>query len=486
MKKSVVRKINNILEQKIIHNFCLNSIESVPEDKSILKFKAVVLDFKKSHNGWAIAKDIADKYKHLLVNKHIVTKYYSEEDNIGLDALGSHEQDETILRGTNGEVTIPITNTRSIGTITNSYIAPLNSDNDSEEVLWCEGILLAWENLNECSLLLEWASNDIPILTSVEWFYTKSAQDNDGTVWIDDPNFSALTILNSEQRGNKDIVSPNYDCSHIEIALNEEHYKDFNNAIMKDVNKKNEEGEKLENIFLKVLNDISFGEIINKIYGALSKVMLAEEYNKIYLCQWDVYDDYFLYDTYENDEWVKIKINYTKNENDEIIVDYASKQQVKREEVFVSVVEYSKEVNELKATRELIETLNGDIETLKVENKQLKEVEKKFNEIQYSEKIKEVSSQYLKEFEEFDGVEMFNSEEVQSLIIDMLDEEKSLNAKFKLQDILIDCAKNSIKSSEESGMSKKSEGQELSVSFNAKGIKNNKSFIDKYGFDFGE
>ena len=498
--------MNEILNKIITHNFCLNNIEEIPEDKSILKFKAVVMDFKKSHNGWAVSKDTVEKHMHTLVNKHIVTKYYSEEENDGIDALGNHEPDTNVLRGTNGEVEIPITNTRSIGTITKVYIAPLESNNVlSEEVLWCEGILLAWDNINECSLLLEWFNNNIPILASVEWYYTQNMIDNDGVEWIVDPTFSALTILNSEQRGNKDIVYGNYDCSHIELMLNNEHYKEFNSAIIKDINTNiNRKGEIMENIFLKALNDISFGGIRGKIFEALAKVMIAEEYNKLYLGMWDIYNTYFIYETYIDEEWVRFKVEYTKDEEDNITVDYEGRKQVVRQDICVEVSEAEKAVNEIKeeinakeiklnetvgelekikeellnSKNEQIE-INSKLEEIKSENEKLKKYEEEINQIKYNEKLDEVSKSYEKDFEMFNSIEKFNEEEIQSLIADTLDSEKSFNATLELKDILLECAKNNKINSKDKNNISVIEG---SKSLNNL-VKPSKEFVDNYGFD---
>lgn len=510
---------NAILNRMITHNFYINSIEEVKEDKSVLKFKAVVLDFEQSHNKWAVSEDTARKYMKTLLHKHIVTRYYSEDENDGIDALGDHEPSSTHLRGSNGDVEIPITNTRSIGTITNVWIAPLDPNNSlSKNVMWCEGILLAWDNLNECSLLLEWAGNNIPILTSVEWYYTQNMIDNDGVEWIVDPNFSALTILNSEQRGNKDIVYGNYDCSHIKLMLNNDHYQQFNSAVMEDIKNgstKQEEikkingkgDEHMENRFLKAFNDISFGQIRSKIYEALSKVMIAEEYNTMYIGMWDIYDTYIIYETYLEYEWVRYKIDYTKSENDEITVDYASRKKVERQDVYVEVSEVQTATNsltkekedielKLNEVNETVETLKNDLTTSKdteiVLNSTIVELTSKvedlekckneLDEIKYNEKLEETKATYFTEFNSFNSAEKFETEEVQELIKDTLDNEKSFNSVIKLKDILLECAKTvvPVKENSKDGNS----GVEYSKSLNSAIPKGkSKSYVDEYGFD---
>ena len=348
------------MEEKkhMIHNLCINSVEPVPEDRTILKVKGIVLDFEPTPNGWAISRDIVDQYKNTLVNKHIVTRYYSEDENNGIDALGNHEPSSTTLRGTSGEVEIPITETHSIGTVTNVYIDKISEDDSSDkEVLWFEGILLYWDNINECELLLEWCKKGIPILTSVEWYYTKSTTDKNGIEWILNPNFSALTVLNSEQRGDKPVIYGNYSCSHIEIMLNNDHYQMFNNAIMEDINikenNKRSETGKMDNIFVKALNEISFGETRSKILESLSKQMTADEFRTVYISEWGVFDTYFVYEAPVGNVWKTYKINYTKTD-DEVVVDLESKVEVERKQILVEVSDVQQVQNELSKANDTI------------------------------------------------------------------------------------------------------------------------------------
>lgn len=440
-----MKAMGNLLSKRVVHNFCINTIEEMPEDKTVLKFKAVVLDFKVSHNGWAISSPTAEKYMYTLLHKHIVTKYYSEGENGGIDALGDHAEGAKKLRGTKGEITIPCTGTHSIGTITDVYIAPLN-DKTEEPVLWCEGILLAWDNINECSLLLEWAENGVPILVSVEWYYTQSMLDNDGAEWIVDPTFSALTILNSEQRGNKDIVYGNYDCAHIQVMLNSEYYRQFNHAALKDVNTKKGRGKEMSNIFLKALNDISFEGIRGKIYGALEKQMTAEEYKTVWISMWDIYETYFVYTVFEGKDEKHYKIHYEKVGPSAITLDYASKVQVERQDVYVEVSELAeidaKAKEDLDKLEVALDKANEKIRGLQADSQKLKTLEAKLNKIENDEKLNAALQQYKNEFEEFNALDVFLSEEVHGLIEDTLVPEKQAKAVIKLQKILLTCAKN--------------------------------------------
>lgn len=463
---------NKVMEKFITHSFHINSLEET-EDKTQIKIKALIHTFDKSHNGWAISEDTANKYKHTLVNKHIVTRYYTPGENGGVDCLGDHEPSVSKFRDT--DITIPTANTRSIGTITNAYIDYIDSENPSlGKALWIDGVLLVYENMNECSLLCEWAENGIKIITSVEWFYTTDMVDNDGTQWIVDPTYSHLCILNSEHRGNMPIIYGNYDASHIEIMMNK-----MNDAIKLDMendkssldikNKKDgKEGEemKIENIFMKSLNDISFGEVREKIYAALSKVMTGEEYTSMYISMYGIYDTYIIYETYLDGEWATYRINYTKDENDEITVDYESKQKVERKEIYVEVSEvesmknsFEDQIKTLKNEKQELETqlsekdaelvkgkedmvsLNETIQSLNQVVEELKPYKAKVEQDEYERQLNEKIEFYKGKFEALNAKERFETDEIQGLIKETLDIEKATNAKSKLADILLDCVK---------------------------------------------
>lgn len=450
--------MNNFIEKLIRHDFALNSLEQA-EDKTIIKFKACVMDFKKSYNGWAIARSVAEKRMFTLVNKHIVVRYFTEEENGGLDAFGSHEETAVRLRGT--DIMIPATKTHSIGTITNVYIDYVEPNNPlSGDAMWIDGIILAAENINEAGLLLEWHENNIPILTSVEWYYSEDMIDNDGTQWILNPTFSNLCILNSEHRGDKPIIYGNYDCSHIELMVNQ-----LNKAVNADLAINNKEtngkGDGMENIFLKALNDISFGEIREAIYSALAKVMIADEYNRLWISTWDVYDTYFIYETYDGENWIKFKVGYTKSEGDEIVVDYANKKQVERQDIYVEVESAQAQVEQVqtqlntvltekeelekqlnKKNEELVTigeekvALNETIVSLNSKVAELEPFKIEIEKAEFEKALNEKIDEYKAKFVKFNGLEVFETEEVQELVKDTLNQEKSINAKLALYEKL--------------------------------------------------
>lgn len=496
--------MNNFVEKLIRHDFKLNNLEQ-SEDKTVIKFKACVLDFLKSNNGWAISKDTCSKRMHTLVNKHIVVKYYTEDENGGLDAFGDHEESSVKLRGT--DITLPSTDTHSIGTITNAYIDYVEPDNPlSGEAVWIDGVILAMENINEASLLLEWHENNIPILTSVEWYYTQDMYDNNGTQWIVDPTFSNLCILNSEARGDKSVIYGNYDCSHIELMVNQ-----LNQAIKEDlaINNKQNKGrvEDMENRFIKALNGLSIGELSSKVYSALRGVMTCDEYYDTYVSDYNVFyeEKFFIYHLYKTDGCEYFKVTFELDADENMVIDFENKQQVKHEQVWVTVETAQGQVEEVNEQLNSITEANGELE--KQLNAKLEEVvaitEEKLSlseqivslnstiaelepfkvehdKAEYEKALNEKVAEYEPKFSKFNGLDVFQTEEVQQLIKYTLDTEKGLNAKLAIYEKLDEVIESF----------NMTDDKNVSVGVIDKSTKslNNlvptpKSYVDKFGFD---
>lgn len=499
----------DLLNKFITHNTVLNSLEQV-EDNTVIKCKALIMHFNKSFNGWAVKEDVVKQRMSTLINKPIVARYYSEEENNGLDALGDHEPTTIKLRGTNGEVDLPSTNTKAIGVTTNVYIDYIDpQDHTLGKGLWAEGIIWALDNINETSLLLEWFSNNIPILLSVEWYYSQETF-MDNTRWILDPTFSAVCLLNSELRGEKPIYYGNYDVAHLDLLLNQQHYNSFNQAVKADLEKGNsfndienkiENGDdRLENIFLKALNDISFGEIRDKIYSALAKVMIAEEYNSMWISLWDVYDTYFIYETYNGTEWVRFKINYTKGENDELVVDYENRKQVVRQDVYVEVSEvqslntkideltqelngkaeeFNNKVEELNVVNVEKESLNETIIGLNSQIEELKPYKETVDAQEYEKALNEKKEYYSEKFNAMGAKEKYESEDVQNLIKQTLNSDEGMKAELQLNKMIVEMV-------QATNSKKETNSQNNYKELNSKMdglIPTKENFVDNYGFD---
>lgn len=446
-----------MINNKIIHNVCFNTIEQ-SEDGTVLNVKLLIHDFKKTPNGWGITEDTAEKRIKYLINKPIKARYYNEDDNDGMDFLGDHEQSEVKLRGT--DTVVPCTDTDSIGVITNAYIDYIDKENEGlGKAVWADGVLWLAENVNTCSLLYEWHTKNIKILTSVEWFYSQSVKDAEGIEWIADPLYSALCVLNSESRGEQPVIYGNYEVANLALVLNQKQYSQFEKALKADLkNKQNnkEEGsedDKMENLFIKHLNEKSFGEIESSIYDALSKVMVADEYYNVYVSSWNVYDTYFIYTSYGEDGCKYFKVGYENSDNG-LVVNYEGKVEVKREDVWVEVKQLNalnKSVEELNAQleqekkavtdlNETITSLNSELSQVNSLVEELTPFKEKVEAEEYEQLLNSTMEDYKEKFNAIGGEGKFETDEVQELIKQTLNAETENSSKQALNEMLVEIA----------------------------------------------
>lgn len=302
-------------------NTLLASLNAITEDAnpSQLTGTFVVHDFLCSWNKQIIPKEVCEENMQSLVGQYICCKYIPKEENGGEDALGDHEVSVEINRDTGMEMMS--TNTIPIGHITEVWI--------EDEKLWCRATLWLNKFYNTLSFLNEMIENGINIPCSVEYAYS-NFEVQEGIQTVKTPiYYEALCILNPIDRGDAKAVLPAYDCSRFNGFS-------FNEAIIEDVNKKEEKesmndrnggADTMENVFVKALNDISLGEQRDKLMVALSRILSAEEYNNAWIGLYNVYTDYVIYETYCDNAWKTFRIDYTV-QGDEIVVNAESKKEV--------------------------------------------------------------------------------------------------------------------------------------------------------------
>lgn len=463
----------DILNKLITQNIVINEIKET-DDSTILNVRMCVMDSLPSPNGWIVGGDELEKRANTLVNKPIVCRYYCEDNNqFGTDYIGDHEESKVVARGTNGNVIIPYNNTVSIGVITQTEIVEIE---DGEKQLWADGVLWLTKEFNSVSLIHEWANNGIVINTSVEWGISEGTSTfANGVEYMHDITFTGLCVLNSRDNGIKPVVYGNYACSNLQFATNEM-VQQFNNAIKTDIdnigiNIENEkEGDCVENKFLIALNQLSLGETRDKVMTALSKILTAEEYNNAWISLYGITDTTITYDTYiDGKGWIDYKFNYTKSEDDEIVIDEASKVEVGYDVVLVEKAVMNTletKVNELqgvveeKATlettiTELQERLNNitddltkvseekvelseTILTLNTKVNELEPYKLKADEAAYDEALNKEMSYYESKFNALNGADKFATDEVKGLVKDLLEVEKKDNAKITLASMLVD------------------------------------------------
>ncbi|AEB77387.1 coiled-coil domain-containing protein [Clostridium botulinum] len=469
-------------QKKSIFKAQFNSIEINQEDPTLLKGTVIIHDFGKSWNNQIISEEVCAENMNTLIGKRIVCKYISNEENNGIDALGEHEEKEGKNR--NGKDVV-ITDTIAIGFIENVYIDDFTDENGNiKRVLY--GDVVIWNDdkyQDVTGLLMEWLNNGVKIHMSVEFLYCNYNM-IDGIEHIQSPIlYTAHTLLNSEDRGDCIEIEPAYDSAQL-LSLNEKKTwnKAINQVIKKQNNSTNKEDEIVENAFIKSLNSISLGDIRSKIMDALSKVMTADEYWNVWVSNYDIYptENYFVYETCENDEWVNYKVSYTM-ENENITISYDEKVQVKHSDDWVAISEVQKSTNALKEKETELKTANDKIGELekqlnskedtikslnsKVTSKQEEDQStvKKFNELtntltslnakvkemqpivdkyheeQYQKQLNSATTYYKEKFESVDALEDFEKEDVQNLIKQSINskEDEAEKAKFSLNNMIV-------------------------------------------------
>ena len=360
----------------------LNELNIVEDDPTILRSKCIIFDFEESGNRQVISKDIAEENMNTLIGKRISCKYIRREDNSGYDALGSHEEYIGIDRDGNETILV---NTEAVGFIENVYIDTyVDKDGNEKEAVF--GDIVLWNDdkyKDIVGLLKEWIENGISINMSCEYYYFNYTV-KDGIEYIQSPiYFNAHTLLNSEDRGDMLEVLPAYECATL-ISINQVNM--WNKAVSQlDIkNKKNnKEDNKLENKFLKTLNEMCFGDIEWEIYyNKLAEVMTAKEYESVCISKWCIYPDFFIYDVKEGDEWVTYTVNYTIGEDDEISIDYENRKRIEYELIEKEVSLAS--ANALKESNKKVEELTKELEDSKNElekiTKEKEDIEKSLNE----------------------------------------------------------------------------------------------------------
>ncbi|EES90348.1 phage virion protein [Clostridium phage D-1873] len=459
-----------------------NSIEINEEDPTLLKGTVIIHDFEKSWNNQIISEDVCVENMNTLIGKRIVCKYISNEENNGIDALGDHEEKESKNR--NGDDVV-ITDTIAIGFIENVYIDDFTDENgNTKRVLY--GDIVIWNDdkyQDVTGLLMEWLNNGVKIHMSVEFLYCNYNM-IDGIEHIQSPIlYTAHTLLNSEYRGDCIEIEPAYDSAQL-LSLNEKNTwnKAINQVINKQNNSTNKEAGIVKNAFIKSLNSISLGDIRSKIMDALSKVMTADEYYNVWVGSYAIYptENYFVYENYEGDKWVNYKVPYTI-ENDDVVISYDKKVQVKHSDDWIPVSEVQKSTNALKEKEtelktandtiaELEKQLNSKDETIKSLNskvtskqdedqstvkkfneltatltslnakvKEMQPIVDKYNEEQYQKQLNSATTYYKEKFESVDALEDFGKEEVQNLIKQSINakEDEAEKAKFALNNMIV-------------------------------------------------
>lgn len=474
----------------------LNSLKQNPNDPSLLDALFVIHDFEQSWNGQVITEEVTSENMKFLVNKPIACKYISKGENDGLDALTHHEEFVDIDRNS-GEEFIN-TDTNAIGVFTEVYIDDfVDEAGITKRVLYGKAVLWFDKCRNVCLLLDEWISKGVLIPASVEYMYYNFSM-VDGVEYIQSPLvYLAHALLNAEDRNNYEQIYPAYDSARL-VSLNMT--DEWNKAVAQITTSENEkeangkEGNDME--ILKKVCEISHGDLKWKFYNELSKVMIAEDYNRMYISNYDTYDTYFVYESWTGEEYEYFKVEYTKNnETDEVTIDFEGRAKVERtdkwEEVMNQLTEKATEVETLQISLnekdETISTLTADKEDLSTKFNEatttltslneklvnLQEVEEKYNADIFEKALNERKVEFEAKFKGLNALDKFESEDVQNLIKESIN---SNDALISLNSMLVDLIPNKVEEKKDDKTGVKD--------FNAKEIKNlipkDNSFESRY------
>lgn len=447
MTKNNIEKSTSLFMQ-------LNSIDDYTPDFTLKKAKFIVLDLEVSGNKQRLDEKALTEALPTLRNKPIKVKYFpvsdvGEED----DHFGDHEEKLAVDRDGNEYIN---TETESIGHfISDGYYEEI----DGKTVVCADGVLYAEEARDQIALIQEWMDNGIKVNMSCEYLY-KNYQIQDGVEIIYAPIvFTGMAFLNSEPRGDSKVILGAYDSATI-LSMNQK--KQWNESLNKLLCSKviSDDNKSLNNIeentnetedvgvdYFKKMCQLSHDDIRSKIYQALEKVVTADEYWNMWI--YDVYDDKFILQSWDNESesYKYYEVMYTKTDA-EVEVNYETKQEVVRDwtsvmnqlETATTELESSKNElvtvqSELEKVNETVVSLNQEVETLTATVTELKEYEESFNAQKLEKSLNARKEEFEVKFKKVNALEQFESEEVQTLIAESLENTEAL---VSLNQMIID------------------------------------------------
>lgn len=459
------------------------------EDVTLVRATFSILDFNASGNKQIIPKKVGLECMETLKYKPLVCKYIETTDYENPnDRFIEHEEQEILLR--NGDEYIS-SGTTPIGVCEDVYLGIIENDNGEEqEVIMGDFLLWLYRFPNEISLINEFYENGETLYTSCEHYYKSSKKDDDGNEIIDSFILDGHCLLGEDEYGGK--IDPAYSTSKL-VAFNESWNKAVNNKKNKlKSNNKKEEIEKMEKKnqmfeYLKSNNAISAGSLRYKILEQLEKVMVAEEYNNMWLSDYDIYptENYFIYDTWtEENNWKLYKVSFSVDESDVVTVNYEDKVEVKHkielvevqkslnskvkeiEDLNGNIKELEKSLNskneevsevlkdkevlnkKLNESNELVISLNSKMDNLNKTIETMKPIVEEYEKVEFEKALNSVKEEFREKFEKVGAIDIFEQESTQELI------KKSVNAKtdefkYQLNQLIIDNIKTEIRSEED-------------------------------------
>lgn len=475
----------------------MNELNVFEDDITLKTAKFSIIDDGLSYNKGLtgkrqqLSKDALDEVMNSVKDKPVYAKYFKvSEAGAEDDHLGTHEEFLDEDRDGNEYIN---TDTVPIGHfIENGHYEEI----DGKNVIVANAVLYAEKYRDIIALLEEWLDNDIKINTSCEYLY-KNYEVVDDIEIVNTPIILAgHTILNSEKRGDSKVVLGAYETSMLLSTNNKQKWNEALNSMLISSNTKDNENENedtKENLrsdnmskekMLKKVCELSHEDIRWKLYDKLESSMTAEEYWDAYITE--VYDDRFIYGIYdeESKKYIYYEVNYTKTDDD-IEINFEGKQMVERDWVAVSneleetKTELEKVTNELAQTKEelvskkesaiisshnekesnsKISKLEEELKSANEKLEKLVEIEKEYNKDQKEKALNAIKEEYEPKFVQLNAKETFESEDVQTMIEQSVDDEAILT---QLNSILVGLmsTKENKTETEEEGLEKSTNAQ---------------------------
>lgn len=380
-------------KKKHVFEIQINSISDTdnPTKKEV---EFILHDFDISHNYAFIKKETSLPRLDTLKDMPIVCQYYPvSEGGAKDDALGSHGMYLEEDRET-GEPIVAM-DTLAIGVFNEpGQIRTEIIDGVEKEVVVGKGILWASRYPNIVGLLKEWTDNGIPIKSSMEILYDSYKVD-DGVTEILNYCYEGHCLLNSENRGNRNIVKPAYDVSKL------------TKLVAEAIDQENEQKED-ENMAEQELEKVESTEIPE---AQVSEEEVEETKEEVV----------------ETEETVEEKVEESQPEE----VENAELEELKNE------------LSQLKeANIKLQEQFNSATEKLTQLNslvEELKPFKEKFETEKLEKAISEKKDFYSVKFEALNAKEKFDTEDVQELILKSVNEsDEGKQAILQLNSMLVD------------------------------------------------
>lgn len=399
------------MKDKILQlNAVLSGVDKSKKDPTVMNAKFLIHDFEVSWNESIISEQVCTENMHSLINKPIVAKYISQSENHGVDGLKGHEPTTDVLRNT--DKVVMTTDTIAIGTITNTYIDTYVKDGESKRALFADAVLWIDKYPNICDLLVEWYERGIKINTSMELLYSNFSMVDGITNVLSPFYYTSHCLLQSEDKSEDGLplVLPAYDDSQL-ISFNE--IQQYNKLVAQAIDQKEKGGVMVAEV-----------KETNEVVEPEQEETVAEE---------PVVD--------AESETVVTEETSVEEQSTEVT-------ELRQENAMLQakVTELETQLNEVSTKKEEVEnkyvSLNEQVVQLNAQLEELKPFKEQHLQAQREAKLAEQTELYSGKFEAIGASDVFESEEVQSLLLASIEDgEKGLEAKRQLLEKLADSVK---------------------------------------------